>query len=335
MKKIFLTFLVTLFSLSNATFADYNFSSNEKNKINEVITTINNDIKAQWDIHKKIMINIIQRIQLRDNLTEKQEAILELLIDWILYVQEEESEDENIEFIHLELIHSLNNVDEVGDKTVEKNIETVESDYNNIGEENSVNGSQPVENTEINQEIDPEQGKAGIDNNVAVYFDKEEVFMYWKDLLNEVREWEWLTWYSYDESLNITAKKWSDLAVSRWKISHQVDLWDSYYDYSKKVVWMRENWVTCKNVDRATFSESIAWQEFNCNSDDCTEEVKQSIKRSYDFFVWEKWQEYDLHYKAIVHLYFETMWLWLSIVEKSANRYKIYLTNHYCTTNIQ
>ncbi len=98
---------------------------------------------------------------------------------------------------------------------------------------------------------------------------------------------------------------------------------------------MKQNWVICKNIKRATFSESIAWNEFYCNKKDCTNEVKKAIKRSFDFFVWEKGKAYDLHYKAIVHPYFETMWLWLSIKDKWKNRYRIYLTNHYCTTNIK
>jgi len=41
---------------------------------------------------------------------------------------------------------------------------------------------------------------------------------------------------------------------------------DSYYDYWKKAAWMENNGVACKNVSRATFSESIAWNIYTCKA---------------------------------------------------------------------
>ena len=328
MKKILLTFLVTFTFFSNSSFASYNFTDNEQTKINTVISKLNTNIESSWENQKKIYINIIQSFQLRDNLSEKQQEILKLLLEWIWYfsteeesTEEESTEEESTEWESTEW-----------ESTEWESTEWESTEWESTEWESTEEESTEWESTE---EESTEWESTEEESNLPVYFDKEEVHAYWKDLLNEVRLWEWLEWYTYDESLNITAKKWSDLAVSRWKITHQVDLWDSYYDYSKKATWMKENWVTCENVNRATFSESIAWQEFTCNSSECTTEVKKAIKKSYDFFIAEKWQDYDLHYKAIVHEYFETMWLWLSIIDKWSNKYKIYLTNHYCTTNIQ
>jgi len=265
MKKLLLTFLILFTSIIH-TYAEYSLSSSEKNKVNVVISTFNSKIQKKWTIQKKVYINIIQRIKLRNNLTEKQKTILQLLLDWLWYKAEK----------------------------------------NNY----SVKNSSPL-------------------------FNEDEVRKYWLDLLNWVRDWVWVKKYSYEKSLDITAKKWSDLAVKRWEITHKVHSWDSYYDYKKKEKWMKKNGVICKNIKRATFSESIAWNEFYCKKKDCTSEVKKAIKRSFDFFVWEKGKAYDLHYRAIVHPYFETMWLGLSIQNKWQNRYRIYLTNHYCTTNIK
>ncbi len=264
-KKLLLTFLILLTTL-NFSFAEYNLSVAEKKSVNTVISKFNTKIKKNWDIQKKIYINIIQRIKLRKNLTEKQKTILQLLLDWLWYK--------------------------------------------------------------------PDKKTYSVKNSNSL-FDEESVRKYWIDLLNWVRKWVKLKEYSYEKSLDISSKKWSDLAIKRWEITHKVHSWDSYYDYSKKVAWMKQNWVICKNIKRATFSESIAWWEFYCNKKDCTSEIKKAVKRSFDFFVWEKGKAYDLHYKAIVHPYFQTMWLWLSIQNKWKNRYRIYLTNHYCTTNIK
>ncbi len=166
-------------------------------------------------------------------------------------------------------------------------------------------------------------------------FDENEIRKYWIDLLNDVRQQKQLPLLKYDSSLDSTAKRWSNLAVKRWEINHKVSPWDSYYDYKKKVNWMKQNWVVCKNINRITFSESIAWGEFYCNSKDCTKEVKKTVKGNYNFFMSEKWKAYAPHYKMIVGPYYKNLWLGLSIQNKWKNKYRLYLTAHYCTTNIK
>lgn len=167
------------------------------------------------------------------------------------------------------------------------------------------------------------------------YVDENEVREYWRSLLNKERTLLWLPDYTYDSSLDASAKTWSDLAVKRWYIDHKVDSpSDWYYDYWKKAAWMEDNGVVCKNISRATFSESIAWNNYYCSdTSKCTEEIKKAVKRTYDFYMSEKWTDYDPHYRAIAHPLFETMGLWLSSVNLWNGKYKMYLTNHYCTTN--
>jgi hypothetical protein len=164
--------------------------------------------------------------------------------------------------------------------------------------------------------------------------DENAVRQYWIDLINGERNILWLTPYTYDSSLDTTAKIWSDMAVSRWYIDHKINTWDSYYDYWKKVKWMKNNGVVCKNISRITFSESIAWQTYSCPSwADCTNALKKAVKRSFDFFMSEKGKDYDPHYRGIAQPLFETMWLGLSVKDLWNNKSKMYLTNHYCTTN--
>lgn len=165
----------------------------------------------------------------------------------------------------------------------------------------------------------------------------DEVRTYWLWLINAERSSIWLANYSYDSSLDTTAQIWSNLAKSRWYIDHKVNSpSDSYYDYWKKATWMTNNGVTCENISRITFSESIGWQTYSCSAgNDCTASLKKAVKSTFDFYMSEKWTSYDPHYRAIAQPLFETMWLWISVVDQWNNRYKMYLTNHYCTKNIQ
>ena len=167
------------------------------------------------------------------------------------------------------------------------------------------------------------------------HVDEDEVREYWRGLLNQERTLLGLDDYTYDRNLDNTAKIWSDLAVERGYIDHKVDSpGDSYYDYPKKEAWMKNNGVVCENVSRATFSESIAYNNYYCSdTSKCTDEIKKAVKRTYDFYMSEKGTDYDPHYRAIAHPLFETMWLGLSTVDLWNGGYKMYLTNHYCTTN--
>ena len=73
----------------NYTCALYNFSHSENTKINTVIKTLQEKIKTQWKNKKNIYISIIKSMQIRQNLTEKQKAILQLLLDWMWYKEEQ------------------------------------------------------------------------------------------------------------------------------------------------------------------------------------------------------------------------------------------------------
>lgn len=161
--------------------------------------------------------------------------------------------------------------------------------------------------------------------------DIETVKQTWLDWINTERKSIWVTPYTYENKLEKTALIWSQLSKSKWYIDHKISPWDSYYDYWKKAAWMKQHWVVCKNISKITFSESIGWGTFTCSDNDCTDELTEWIKSTFDFFMSEKGKSYKPHYEAIAGKLFKTMWLGITLEKTWTNRYKYYLTNHYCT----
>lgn len=153
----------------------------------------------------------------------------------------------------------------------------------------------------------------------------------WLWWYNDVRTSMNLEWYSYDNRLDNTAKERSTLSKQRWEISHKRDLDDSYYDYKKITNWFKDRWVVCKNINRITNSENIAWWTYYCFDWECSDELERALKYAFDFYMWEKDLEYKPHYEAIVNPYFTKIWFWLDIDSLWKWEYKFFLTIHYCS----
>lgn len=153
----------------------------------------------------------------------------------------------------------------------------------------------------------------------------------WLWWYNNVRKSNWLKPYSYDSRLESSAIEWSILAKNRWNISHKRDLKDDYYDYNKITSWFKDIGVVCKNIYRATNTENIWYGSFKCNDWECSEELIKGIRSTFDFYMWEKGKDYDIHYKSIIHKYFTKIWLWIELEDKWNWYYKYYLTVHFCT----
>jgi len=153
----------------------------------------------------------------------------------------------------------------------------------------------------------------------------------WLSWYNDVRKNIWVDPYIYDPKLESSALDWSKISKSRWGISHKRDLSDSYYDYNKITSWFKDKWVVCKNIYRATNTENIWYWVFRCSDGECTDELIDGIRTTFDFYMWEKWTASDAHYKSVIHKHFTKMWLWIEIEDSSNWRYKYYLTVHYCT----
>jgi len=150
----------------------------------------------------------------------------------------------------------------------------------------------------------------------------------WMKWYNDVRIDLWRWKLVYNSKLESTALDWSKVSKTRWYMDHKRSSWDAYYDYNKITTWFKDRGVVCKNIYGVTHTENIWYWYYTCNDSDCTDELINSIRSTFDFFYWEKYKDYQAHYLSIINKYFTQIWLWIEIDEQN-NRY--YLTVHYCT----
>ncbi len=162
-------------------------------------------------------------------------------------------------------------------------------------------------------------------------YDFEVVKNYWIELTNTERKKHWLKAYKYSKKLEETAFKWSEVQKSRWKWTHKREVWDSFYNYNKVKSWFAKNWVVCKNISWATFTENVGNVWFTCEKSDCTNSLKNAVKKTFLFYMSEKNKKYRPHYNSVMNKYFNYIWFGISFEKKWNNFYKYYLTVHYCT----
>jgi len=163
----------------------------------------------------------------------------------------------------------------------------------------------------------------------------------WLSWQNKVRQDMWLPLYSYDNRLNDTAYEWSNTSKKKGIMDHKRSSNDTFYDYNKIESWFKDRWVECKIKNRATASESIWSFWYYCNSWDCTNAAKSSLKKIFDMYMSEKWKSRseNPHYRAITSNAFSKIWLGMSIKEDKEftkdypwyRYYDYYVTTHYCT----
>jgi len=154
---------------------------------------------------------------------------------------------------------------------------------------------------------------------------------YWLELYNNAREERGIYAYNYSDILEQSAFNWSESQKENSLATHKRDNNDEYYDYKKITSWLWDNNVVCKNNSWYTHTENVWWGTFTCNDWECSEELNEWIKRTFDFFMKEEFEEYKLHYLSIVNEYFTEIGLWIAIQEIKDNHYEFYLTVHYCT----
>lgn len=194
-----------------------------------------------------------------------------------------------------------------------------------------------VEDKVIEKELEEEVKEINSSENTynLKNIDINRVKTTWLSWYNDVRKDLWRKAYSYNSKLEKTAIEWSKLANSRNEITHKRNSSDSYYDYSKINTWFKDRGVVCKNIYRVTHSENIGWGTFSCSDSDCTDELINWIKSSFDFYMSEKDKDYKAHYLSITNNYFTQIGLWIDIEESWNSRYKYYLTVHYCTELVE
>jgi len=167
------------------------------------------------------------------------------------------------------------------------------------------------------------------------YIDMIIIEDYLLNLYNKVRTEKWLEKYSFDELLNKTATQWSEISQNRWEISHKRNSSDSYYNYNKINSWFKDRWIICKNINRSTHTENIWYWVYNCNDNNCNDELSKWIKWVFDSYLKEKDKQYKAHYNSIIEPNFRKIWLWIAINKTWNNTYKFYMTIHFCTEIIK
>lgn len=152
----------------------------------------------------------------------------------------------------------------------------------------------------------------------------------------------WMSWFNteratlgrhnlvYDDRLNSTALEWSKYMVENNNYSHKRPGQTAYYDYNLITSWFKDRGLVFKNVNRVTYSENIGWGYFKCSKEDCTDDLINSIRSTFDFYMNEKGKSSQPHYGSMTNKYFNVMGLGIYV---GNGRYG--LTVHYGTDIIE
>lgn len=142
----------------------------------------------------------------------------------------------------------------------------------------------------------------------------------------------WLSWYNAERAkvgapalvivpeLNKTAQTWADTAKQRGYIDHKRGT-NTYYDYNLIKKWFAQQGVTF-NGKGTVFGESIAWNTYSCNQSDCTDELIDAIRSSFDFFDGEK-KTGGPHYEMMVNKGYKQIGLGIAVDTKTKRYYLV------------
>lgn len=155
--------------------------------------------------------------------------------------------------------------------------------------------------------------------------DMEQVRTTWLEWYNEERRSLGLHEYVYDEQLNRTATQWSKTSRDRGYMDHKRDGTTDYYDYYGIMDWFSNLDLEFEN---GMYSENIAWEMYYCdvNAADCTQDMIDSVKKGFNFFIGEKGTSYTAHYDSMTSPNYNIIGFGVA-VDDAANKY--YLTVHY------
>ena len=150
----------------------------------------------------------------------------------------------------------------------------------------------------------------------------------WLQWYNDARNDQGLAPYVYDVQLDRTAATWSEYSKDKGSITHKRPGQTAYYDYWLIKDWFKNLGLEFANVNGETYTENIGWGYYNCSGSDCTDQLLDSIRTTFDFFMGEKNQSYRPHYESIMNAGFKKIGLGIAI-DPDAKKY--YLTVHYAT----
>lgn len=157
--------------------------------------------------------------------------------------------------------------------------------------------------------------------------DMQELRRVWLGWINDARAQEGLPPYRMDRQLIRTAWLWSDRARSLGTINHKRDGQSAYYDYKMVGNWFSSLGLDFKNVKGSTYTENIGWGMYRCKKDDCTGDMINAIRSTFDFFMSEKGKASAPHYNSIVNPSYASIGMGVTVDGSG----KYYLTVHYGT----
>jgi hypothetical protein len=176
------------------------------------------------------------------------------------------------------------------------------------------------------QEVPCQSSGEDLQSNI----DMDEVRATWLGWYNDARAAEGLHAYTLNEQLERSAIAWSEISEDRGYMDHRRQEGAEYYDYWMIADWFEDQGLTFENRYRVTFTENIGWGPFRCSSSksDCTDEMIDTIRGSFDFYMDEKYDDYKPHYNSLMNEYFDEIGLGIA-VDEGAGQY--YLSVHYGT----
>ncbi len=168
----------------------------------------------------------------------------------------------------------------------------------------------------------------GIGDDLPSNFDMDEVRETWLSWYNEVRGEMGLTLYKNNDQLARTATDWAQYMRDNKVMEHKRPGTTDYYDYWAITDWFAERGLTFANVNRITHTENIAKSYYTCNDSDCTDEILEGLRISFDAYMAEADGTHSTkaHYQSIVQPYFREMGMGMAF----DGRY-IYMATHYGT----
>jgi hypothetical protein len=157
--------------------------------------------------------------------------------------------------------------------------------------------------------------------------DRDRVQETWLEWHNAERRSLWLDEYKLNESLNFSSLEWAQhvakLNNTTDRINHKRLPNDPYYSYYSILNWFNGLWISF-DYNWTAFTENIAYQYYSCNKSDCTNEIISALKKWFNFFMSEKWENYKPHYQAITHPVYDEIGVWVALVGK-----RYWVVSHY------
>lgn len=157
--------------------------------------------------------------------------------------------------------------------------------------------------------------------------DMESVRAAWISWMNAERATLGLHPYTYNEQLNRTAFLWSRFSADRDQGSHKRPGQIAYYDYNIITQWFRDLGLEFANVYRVTYSENIGWWPYRCSAEDCTQQMINTVRHTFDGYMREKGRAAASHYNSMTNRYFNEIGMGI-VLSDSGN---MYITTHYAT----